>query len=202
MNPRDSLGGKSLSLRFGLVTGQGQTSFGPWTASGVTAGRASEIFNAGTGGAAVNSRTWVSNDLTTIIADAGLASNFTVYDLSAMLAAGTSGAGRLTDFDLRLLIGPDAASALTLASLSDSAVGGSTGKGAFNRQFLLSHTTGSVNPGDRLFIEIEHLENDFFLVVDDVALWSAAVPEPGTFLIWGVGTLLLGMVSSRRRRKA
>jgi hypothetical protein len=149
----------------------------------------------------MGSRGWVSNALTTITADAGAAVGNTNYELSAILAAETSGSARFTDYAVRVLLGSDVGSAATLASLSGTDFGGGPGKADASNHQLLSFATGRITPGDRLFLEIERTGGDAFIFVDDVALWANPIPEPHAALIWGIGGLLsAAVVWSRRKR--
>jgi len=176
----------------------GVTALGTWTVSGSTAGNASRIFTAGTGGSAMQSTGWISNATgTTITTPLGLADSDTLYSLAAILASESSSSGNLANWNVDVRIGATEATAISMFSQSGSDGGGGNGKAEAGNHQVLSFETSTVNAGDNLYLDITRTGGGAFLFVDDVAVWSQPIPEAGVL----ASLMALGLVPVMRRRR-
>ncbi len=171
--------------------------FGTWTATHTTI-NGSRIFASGTGGSAMNSIGWISNEVGAYItSEMATAADNTTYSLAVTLAAETSTASNTALFDVRFLVGTDASTATELTSFSGTAIGGSVGKDNAGRHFIFEYTTGDIADGETIYVEIERTGGNSYFYIDDTSMFTTLVPEPATMSLLALG----GIAMLKRRKK-
>ena len=147
----------------------------PWTPSNTAAGT-TRIFSTGNYG---GTKLWIcsSTSDTSITSDAIAVESNTYYTFKAALVGETSVVTRHNDATYDLLIGSDAASAVSIlggpvAVVTSGDDSGGAGNDTYDEQYTTdSFMTGTIGSGDKLFIVITHIpDGDAWFGVDNVTI--------------------------------
>ncbi|NWK55003.1 cadherin domain-containing protein [Verrucomicrobiaceae bacterium N1E253] len=152
----------------------GGTASGNWTASN-TASNATRTFNTSNYG---GSRLWISNvDGTRITSDGIEVGADAHYTMSVVMLTETATAGRTLNANYDILVGQDAASAVSIVGGPQAVVtegdDWQTPDSKSDHVFTHSFQTGTLNPGDKVFLRYERvgtLSSGGWFGVDDVQL--------------------------------